>query len=58
MYDVIVIGAGPADGTAALYMLRRSNLSVLMIEQAFPWRPNEQYGRNRKPSWFRFNHGS
>ncbi len=32
MYDVIVIGAGPAGMTAALYA-SRSNLSVLMIEQ-------------------------
>lgn len=30
MYDVIIIGAGPAGMTAALYA-SRSNLSVLMI---------------------------
>ncbi len=54
MYDVIVIGAGPAGMTAALYA-SRSNLSVLMIEQG-AWRPNEQYGRNRKLSWIRFDH--
>lgn len=35
MYDVIVIGAGPAGMTAALYA-SRSNLSVLMIEQGAP----------------------
>lgn len=57
MYDVIVIGAGPAGMTAALYA-SRSNLSVLMIEQGAPGGSNEQYGRNRKLSWFRFNHGS
>ncbi|WP_122645275.1 thioredoxin-disulfide reductase [Enterococcus mediterraneensis] len=35
MYDVIVIGAGPAGMTAALYA-SRSNLSVLMIERGAP----------------------
>lgn len=35
MYDVIVIGAGPAGMTAALYA-SRSNLSVVMIEQGAP----------------------
>lgn len=35
MYDVIVIGAGPAGMTAALYAAR-SNLSVLMIERGAP----------------------
>ncbi|MGL4697766.1 thioredoxin-disulfide reductase [Enterococcus larvae] len=35
MYDVIVIGAGPAGMTAALYA-SRSNLSVLMIERGVP----------------------
>lgn len=35
MYDVIVIGSGPAGMTAALYA-SRSNLSVLMIEQGAP----------------------
>ncbi len=32
MYDVIVIGAGPAGMTAALYA-SRSNLKVLLIER-------------------------
>lgn len=35
MYDVIVIGAGPAGMTAALYA-SRSNLSVLLIERGAP----------------------
>lgn len=35
MYDVIIIGAGPAGMTAALYA-SRSNLSVLMIERGAP----------------------
>lgn len=35
MYDVIVIGAGPAGMTAALYA-SRSNLSVVMIERGAP----------------------
>jgi thioredoxin reductase (NADPH) len=35
IYDVIVIGAGPAGMTAALYA-SRSNLSVLMIERGAP----------------------
>ncbi|GCF93456.1 thioredoxin reductase [Enterococcus florum] len=35
MYDVIVVGAGPAGMTAALYA-SRSNLSVLMIERGAP----------------------
>ena len=35
MYDVIVIGAGPAGMTAALYA-SRSNLSVAMIERGAP----------------------
>lgn len=35
MYDVIVIGAGPAGMTAALYA-SRANLSVLMIERGAP----------------------
>ncbi|MFV0558387.1 MAG: thioredoxin-disulfide reductase [Enterococcus sp.] len=35
MYDVIVIGAGPAGMTAALYA-SRSNLSVLMLERGAP----------------------
>lgn len=35
MYDVIVIGAGPAGMTAALYV-SRSNLSVLLIERGAP----------------------
>lgn len=35
MYDVIIIGAGPAGMTAALYA-SRSNLSVLMIERGVP----------------------
>jgi thioredoxin reductase (NADPH) len=33
MYDIIVIGAGPAGLTAALYALRASK-SVLVIEQS------------------------
>ncbi len=41
MYDVIVIGAGPAGMTAALYA-SRSNLSVLIDDRTRrPWRPNE-----------------
>lgn len=35
MYDVIIIGAGPAGMTAALYA-SRSNLNVLMIERGVP----------------------
>ena len=35
MYDVIVIGAGPAGMTAALYA-SRSNLKVLLIERGAP----------------------
>ena len=35
MYDVVVIGAGPAGMTAALYA-SRSNLSVLLIERGAP----------------------
>lgn len=35
MYDVIIIGAGPAGMTAGIYA-SRSNLSVLMIEQGAP----------------------
>ena len=35
MLDVIVIGAGPAGMTAALYA-SRSNLSVLLIERGAP----------------------
>lgn len=35
MYDVIVIGAGPAGMTAALYA-SRANLSVLLIERGAP----------------------
>lgn len=35
MYDVIVIGAGPAGMTSALYA-SRSNLSVLLIERGAP----------------------
>lgn len=35
IYDVIIIGAGPAGMTAALYA-SRSNLSVLMIERGVP----------------------
>lgn len=39
MYDVIIIGAGPAGMTAALYA-SRSNLSVLMIERGAPGEMN------------------
>lgn len=35
MYDVIIVGAGPAGMTAGIYA-SRSNLSVLMIEQGAP----------------------
>ena len=35
MYDVIVIGAGPAGMTAAIYA-KRSNLKVLLIEKGAP----------------------
>ena len=35
MFDVIVIGAGPAGMTAALYA-SRSNLSVLLLERGAP----------------------
>ncbi|WP_410129517.1 FAD-dependent oxidoreductase, partial [Klebsiella pneumoniae] len=35
MYDVIIIGAGPAGMTAGLYA-SRSNLSEFMIERGAP----------------------
>lgn len=35
IYDVIIIGAGPAGMTAALYA-SRANLSTLMIERGIP----------------------
>lgn len=35
IYDVVIIGAGPGDMTAALYAAR-SNLSVLMLEKGLP----------------------
>lgn len=35
IYDVIIIGAGPAGMTAALYA-SRANLSTLMIERGMP----------------------
>jgi thioredoxin reductase (NADPH) len=35
IYDVIIIGAGPAGMTAAVYT-SRANLSTLMIERGVP----------------------
>ena len=36
MYDVIIIGAGPAGMTAAAVYTSRANLSTLMLERGIP----------------------
>lgn len=46
IYDVIIIGAGPAGMTAAVYT-SRANLSTLMLERGIPW-PNGKHRRCRK----------
>ena len=35
IYDIIIIGAGPAGMTAALYAMR-AGMNVLLLEKAFP----------------------
>ena len=46
IYDVVIIGAGPAGMTAAVYT-SRANLSTLMLERGIRW-PNGKHGRCRK----------
>ena len=48
MYDVIIIGAGPAGMTAAVYT-SRANMSTLMVERGVPG----GHGRRRKLSGLR-----
>ena len=52
MYDVIIIGAGPAGMTAALYA-SRSNLSVLMIERELLAVKMNNTAEVEKLSWLR-----
>ena len=47
IYDVVIIGAGPAGMTAAVYT-SRANLSTLMIRTWNSWRANGKYGRSGK----------
>ena len=41
-YDLVVIGAGPAGMTAAIYGVR-ANLKVLLLDQISSGRTNYQY---------------
>ena len=43
IYDVIIIGAGPAGMTAAVYT-SRANLSTLMLERGIPGGPLRRGG--------------
>lgn len=51
IYDVIIVGAGPAGMTAAVYTSRAS-LSTLMLEEGAGWTDGE-YGGSGKLSWLR-----